>query len=87
MQFQSLVANRNRSVARSRAWQVYGNWTDLRTTLLDGVREQRLLPLAIFDPAGTSHDGAPFRLTTLVLGDTREDVAQYERFLLQQGWK
>jgi hypothetical protein len=49
------------------------------------IRRGRLLPLSFFDPLAGGHPNDPFRMTGLVLGQSREDVKACEAELSATG--
>ncbi len=70
-------------VLLNKSWAFTGSRADLRAILLELLQAKKLLPTAIFDPYD---DALPFRVSSLLIGQTRAEVAATADLMRQQGF-
>lgn len=85
--YDTLIRRTGLSVAKRAAWKHAGSFAVMLTALQRAIEHHQMIPFGIFDPmASRNHDDAAPRISALLFGATRDEIAEKERALDSLGF-
>lgn len=85
--YDALARRTGLSVAKRAAWKHSGSFAAMLTALRRAVEHHQMIPFGVFDPtASRDHDDAVPRISALLFGASREEIAEKECVLDSLGF-